>query len=91
LIGDVATAAAAQINFEEMAAKQNRCTETQRLHSGTSLTIAFQQAGKHCLVNDVSTGFFPVIRSVVCKKLQQDIFFHWHISHPGWLASLRLD
>jgi hypothetical protein len=39
-----------------MAAKQNRCKETQGLLDRTSLTIVFQQAGNHCLVGYVSTG-----------------------------------
>jgi hypothetical protein len=44
LTGDVATAGVVPlINFEEMAAKQNGFTEMQRLHSRSSLTIAFQQ------------------------------------------------
>jgi hypothetical protein len=34
------------------------CVGTQRLHGRTSLTITFQQAGKHCLVGDVSTSIF---------------------------------
>jgi hypothetical protein len=58
-VGDVvATAEASPINFEAMAAEQNRCPETQYLLSSSSLTIAFRQAGAHRLVCDVSTGFF---------------------------------
>jgi hypothetical protein len=34
-------AAADPVDFEEMAAKQNRCPETQRLLGGTSLKLAF--------------------------------------------------
>jgi hypothetical protein len=45
--------------------------ETQHLLSRTSLTITFQQAGNHRLVDDVSTGFFWL---EVLQKLQQEIF-----------------
>jgi hypothetical protein len=46
------------IDFEVKAAEQNRCLETQHLLSGSSLTIAFHQAGAKCLLGNVSTGFF---------------------------------
>jgi hypothetical protein len=36
-----ATAAADPVDFEEMAAEQNHCPETQRLLGGTSLELAF--------------------------------------------------
>jgi hypothetical protein len=44
------------VDFEEMAAEQNRCPETQRLLGGTSLKLAFHQAGAQHLAGDVSTG-----------------------------------
>jgi hypothetical protein len=34
--------AAEPVDFEEMAAEQNRCPETQRLLGGTSLKLAFR-------------------------------------------------
>ncbi len=44
--GSVAAALAADpVDFEEMAAEQNRCPETQRLLGGKSLKLAFCQAG----------------------------------------------
>jgi hypothetical protein len=45
-----------------MAAKQNRCAEMQRLLGGSSLKLAFRQAGAQCLVGDVSMEVFhPII------------------------------
>ncbi len=38
-------AAADPVDFEEMAAEQNRCPETQRLLGSTSLKLAFRQTG----------------------------------------------
>jgi hypothetical protein len=40
-----ATSAADPVDFEEMAAEQNRCPETQRLLGGTSLKLAFRRTG----------------------------------------------
>jgi hypothetical protein len=84
--GNVASAAAADpVDFEVMAAEQNSCAETQRLLCGTSLKLAFLQAGAHRLAGDVSTGVF---RPIVQQKFRQDIFLNSHnISHPGRLAS----
>jgi hypothetical protein len=48
--------AADPVDFEEMAAKQNRCLETQRLLGGTSLKLAFRQTGAQRLAGDVSIG-----------------------------------
>jgi hypothetical protein len=47
--------------FDSKAAEQHRCMETQCLLSGTSLTIAFQQARKHQQVGNVSTGVFQPV------------------------------
>jgi hypothetical protein len=55
-----------------MATEQNRYTETQCLLSGSSLKLAFQQAGSQRQVGDVYTG---VCRPIVPLKLQKDIFF----------------
>jgi hypothetical protein len=85
--GDVA-AAADPVNFEAKAAEQNSCAETQVLLSGTSLKLAFRQAGAHGLAGDVSTGVFCPI---VPQKFRRDIFLNlFNISHPGRLASRRL-
>jgi hypothetical protein len=82
---DIATAATVSIDFEEMAAEQKRCPETQNLLSGTSPTITFKQADIQRLVSDVSAGIF---NPKVWSKFQSDIFFLLHIPHPGRLASL---
>ncbi len=83
--GNVAAAAGADpVDFEAMAAEQNGCAETQHLFCGTSLKLAFHQAGAHRLAGDVSTGVF---RPIVPQKFRQDIFINLHnISHPGRLA-----
>jgi hypothetical protein len=74
--GTVAAAAAADpVDFEEMATKQNRCPETQRLLGGTSLKLAFRQTGAQCLAGDISTGTF---RPIVPLKFRKDIFAHFH-------------
>jgi hypothetical protein len=71
-----------------LAAGQNSCAETQRLLGGTSLKLAFRQAGTHRLAGDISTGAF---HPIVPQKFRQDIFLNLHnISHPGSLASCRL-
>jgi hypothetical protein len=66
-----ATAVADPVDFEEMAAKQNRCAETQRLLGGTSLKLAFRQTSAQRLAGDISTGVF---RPVVPIKFRKDIF-----------------
>jgi hypothetical protein len=53
-----ATVAADPVDFEAMATEQNCCTEMQHLLSGSSLRLAFQQAGSQRLVSDVSLEFF---------------------------------
>jgi hypothetical protein len=59
------------VDFAEMTTEQNGCPETQRLLGSSSLIIAFQQAGAHCLVGDVSTGIFcPVAHA----KFRKDFF-----------------
>jgi hypothetical protein len=83
-----ATAAADPIDFEAMAAEQNRCAETQRLLGGTSLQLAYRQVGAHRLAGDMSTGVF---RPILPAKFRRDIFSHLHnISHPGRLVSRRI-
>jgi hypothetical protein len=60
--GSVATTTAADpVDFEEMASKQHRCPETQRLLGGTSLKLAFRQKGTQRLAGDISTGTFRPI------------------------------
>ncbi len=64
-----ATSAADPVDFEEMAAEQNRCPETQRLLGGTSLKLAFRQTGAQRLAGDVSTGnFCPIVPLKFRKK-----------------------
>jgi hypothetical protein len=84
--GSVAAASAADpVDFEEMAAEQNCCPETQRLLGGTSLKLAFCQTGAQRLAGDVSTGNF---RPIVPLKFRKNIFDHFHnVAHPGRLAS----
>ncbi len=83
--GNVAVAAEADpVDFEAMYAEQNNYAETQRLLSGTSLKLAFRQAGAHCLAGDISTG---AVHPIVPQKFRRDIFLNLHnISHPGRLA-----
>jgi hypothetical protein len=79
-----ATTAADPVDFEAMAAEQNRCTETQCLLGSSSLKIVFWQAGAQRLVGDVSTAFFALLS----LKSSQKIFLKLHnILHPGKLAS----
>jgi hypothetical protein len=87
--GSVATTMAAEpVDFEEMAAKQHRCPETQRLLGGTSLNLAFCQTGAQYLAGDVSTGTF---RTIVPLKFRKAIFDHFHnVAHPRRLASCRI-
>jgi hypothetical protein len=53
-----ATTAADPVDFEEMAAEQNRCPETQRLLGGTSLKLPLRQTGAQHLAGNISTGNF---------------------------------
>jgi hypothetical protein len=83
-----ATTAADLVDYEEMAAKQHRCLETQRLLGGTSLKLAFRRTGAQCLAGDVSTGTF---RPIVPLKFRKAIFDHFHnVAHPGRFASHRI-
>jgi hypothetical protein len=83
-----ASAAADPVDFEAMAAEQNCCAEMQCLLGGSSLQLAFCQAGTQLLSGNVSTGIF---RPIVPQKFRKDIFFHFrNISHPGRLASRRM-
>jgi hypothetical protein len=76
------------VDFEEIAAEQNRCPETQRLLGGTSLKLVFRQTGAQRLAGDISTGNF---RPIVLLKFRKDIFAHFHnVAHPGRLASRRI-
>jgi hypothetical protein len=80
-----AMATADPVDFEEMAVKQNRCVETQRLLGGTSLKLAFRQTATQHLAGNISTGVF---RPIVPLKFRKDIFAHFHIvAHPGRVAS----
>jgi hypothetical protein len=76
------------VDFEEMAAEQNRCPEMQRLLGGTSLKLAFRQTGAQCLAGDISTSTF---HPIVPLKFRKYIFAHFHnVAHPGRLASHRI-
>ncbi len=80
-----ATTAADPMDFEEMAAEQNGCPETQCLLGDTSLKLAFRQTGAQRLAGDVSTGNF---HPIVPLKFRKIIFDHFHnVVHPGRLAS----
>jgi hypothetical protein len=87
--GSVAAASAAgPVDFEEMAAKQNRFPETLRLLGGTSLKLAFHQTGAQRLARDVSTGNF---RLIIPLKFRKNIFDHFHnVAHPARLASRHI-
>jgi hypothetical protein len=53
---------AAAADFELMAVKQNRSPEMRRFLGGSSLTIAYRQAGTQHLVCDIFTDVFhPVV------------------------------
>jgi hypothetical protein len=80
-----ATTAADPVDYEEMAAEQQRCPETQRLLGGTTLKLTFRQTGPQRLAGDVSTGTF---HHIVPLKFRKAIFDHFHnVAHPGRLAS----
>jgi hypothetical protein len=73
------------VDYEEMAADQHRCLETQQLLGGTSLKLAFRQTGAQRLAGDISTGTF---RPIVPLKFRKAIFDNFHnVAHPGRLAS----
>ncbi len=59
------------VGFEAIAAEQNCFAETQCLLLGSSLKIAFQQAGAQRLVGNISTGFFL---PVVPEKFRKNVF-----------------
>jgi hypothetical protein len=72
------------VDFEEMAAKQSCCPETQHLPGGTLLKLFFRKKGAQRLAVDVSTGNFCPI---VPLKFSKTIFDHFHnVAHPGRLA-----
>ncbi len=82
------TADQAAKDFEEMAAEQNRCLETQRLLGGTSLKLAFRQTGTQCLAGEISTANF---RPIIPLKFRGNIFDYFHyVALPGRLASHRI-
>jgi hypothetical protein len=73
--GSVAIASAADpVDFEEMAAKQNRCPEIQHLLGSTSLKLAFRQTGVQRLAGDISTGTFRLIVPLKFRKTFLTIF-----------------
>jgi hypothetical protein len=81
-------ASADPVDFEEMAAEQNCCPETQHLLGSTSLKLAFCQTGAQRLAGDISTGTF---RPIVPLKFRKYIFANFlNVAHPGRLASCRI-
>jgi hypothetical protein len=73
-----AAVAANPVDYEEIAAEQNCCAETQRLLGGTSLKLAFHQKGAQQLAGDVSTGAFrPVVplKGTVAQDCRPLVFF----------------
>ncbi len=67
-----------------MAAEWNRCAEMERLLSGSSLKLAFQQAGTQHLVSNISTR---VLHPVVPANFEKT--FSAFVQHSG-LASWQL-
>ncbi len=68
------------VDFKAMAAEQNCCAETQHLLGGSSLQLAFRQAGNQHLVSDVSTGIFrPIVLQKFIKETFFSIFTKFHI------------
>jgi hypothetical protein len=49
------------VDFKAMVTEENRCAETHRLLGGSSLKLAFQQAGTQRLVGNVSTVVFSFL------------------------------
>jgi hypothetical protein len=81
--------AADQVDFKEMAAKQNHFPETQCLLGGTSLKLAFRQTGAQCLAGDVSTGNF---HPIVPLKFRKSIFDQLlNVAHPREAPSRRIN
>jgi hypothetical protein len=66
--GSVATAAADPVDYEEMAAGQNRCAETQHLLAVTYLKLAFCQTGAQRLAVDVSLSLFKLFIEFYTNK-----------------------
>jgi hypothetical protein len=80
--------AADLVDFEEMAAEQHRCPETQRLLGGTSLKLAFRQTGAQRLAGDVSTSTFRPTDPFIFRKTIFDNFRN--VAQPGRLPPVVL-
>jgi hypothetical protein len=88
LVGNTLDAAVEPINFEEMAAEQARCPETQRLRGVSSLKIGSCLEGQYDLLGNTSTG---VIHPIIPIPFRKNVFLSIHnIAHPGRLASRRM-
>jgi hypothetical protein len=89
--GSVAAMSAADlVDFEEMAAEQHRCPETQRLLGGTSLKLAFRQTGAQRLAGDVSTSTFRPTDPFTCI-FRKTIFDNFrNVAQPGRLPPVVL-
>jgi hypothetical protein len=62
------------VDFEEMAAVQNRCAEPHRLLGGTSLNLAFRQTGAQRLAGNISTGVFAQLYPLSSENIFLLIF-----------------
>ncbi len=83
-----ATAVADPVDFEEMAAKQNRCAETQLLLGGTSLKLAFARQALNAWLVTFPLAFSAQLFPSGSKKI---FFAHFHnVAHLGRLASHRI-
>jgi hypothetical protein len=77
-----------QLTFKPWLLSKIAVLKWQRLLGGSSLNIAFRQAGAQCLVGNVSMGVFAQLS---LKNSEQMFFFKLHnISHPGRLAGRRM-
>jgi hypothetical protein len=73
--GTVATMEAADpVDFKEMAAEQNRCSETQCLLGGIFLKLAFRQTGAQRLAGDIPPALFAQLFPSISEKIFSPIF-----------------
>jgi hypothetical protein len=76
--------AADPVDFEAMAAEKNRCADMQRLLGGSSLKIAFQQAGAQLWLATSLWAFF----SQLFLKSSENMFFELAQYFTPWEAHL---
>jgi hypothetical protein len=76
------------VDFEEMAAEQNRCPETQRLLGGTSLKLLSARQALNAWLEMFPQATFALLSP---SNSEKTIFDHFHnVVHPGRLASHRI-